>query len=354
MADSLLGQLSELATPQVLDQISKMTGVDTNLLSQGLGATGATALGSMASSAGSADGLSSLFDMVSKVPDAAASSDSGSGMLGSLLGGGGGDTNPLIGNLMNSVLGGSGAASASSITDSIMGGGINAISGTLSKALGFNVAPMLTMVAPALVGMVTKAVQGGNMDANGLKDMLTSQVDAFSNDPANAETAKLVNAALDAGKQGTAIRDAYTDAGWSAIKGAPLAAMAMVAAASPSKGGSAAAEFSAAAGAISRAAAAADPVSLLSMAFSGGPSQEEIDAVTGRAASANPLELIKAGIDQVAQGNAKEVGAYKAMILDTAQATAEASKEGGFLGIGGTQVSPEEQAVLDQLKAALA
>ena len=42
------------------------------------------------------------------------------------------------------------------------------------------------------------------------------------------------------------------------------------------------------------------------------------------------------------------------MILSTAQATAEASKEGGFLGIGGQQVSAEEQAVLDQIKSALA
>lgn len=60
MADSLLGQLSELATPQVLDQISKMTGVDTSMLSKGLGAAGATSLGSMASSAGSAEDRKSV------------------------------------------------------------------------------------------------------------------------------------------------------------------------------------------------------------------------------------------------------------------------------------------------------
>ena len=352
MADSLLGQLSDLATPQVLDQVSKMTGVDTSLLSKGLGAAGATSLGSMASSAGSADGLSSLFDMVSKTEDADASSDPRGGVLPSFLSSG--DTNPLIGSLMNSVLGGSGAGSAEAITSSVMGGGINAISGTLSRTLGFNVAPMLSMVAPVLIGFVTKAVKGGNLDANGLKDMLTSQTDAFMKDPANAETAKLVTSALDAGKRGTAIRDTYTDAGWSAIKGAPLAAMAMVAAASPSKGSGAAAEFSAAAGAISRQASQAEPVSLLTMAFGGGPSQDEIDAIIGRAGAANPIELVKAGVEQVSQGNPDEVAAYKAMILSTAQATAEASKEGGFLGIGGTQVSAQEQAVLDQLKKALA
>jgi hypothetical protein len=352
MADSLLGQLSNLATPQVLDQISKMTGIDANLLSQGMGAAGATALGSMANSTGSADGLSSLFDMASETGDAAESSGSGGGMLDSVLGGG--DVNPLIGNLMNSVLGGSGASSAAGVTDSVMGSGINAISGTLSRTLGFNVAPMLRMVAPVLLGMVGKAVKSGNLDPNGLKDMLTGQADDFAKDPANAETAKLVTSALDAGKQGAAIRDTYTDAGWSVIKGAPLAAMAMVAAASPSKGSGAAAEFSAAAGAISQAASRAEPVSLLNMALSGGPSQDEIDAVTGRAGTANPLELVKAGIDQVSQGSPGEVAAYKALLMSTALATAEASKEGGFLGIGGQQVSPEEQAVLDQLKSALA
>ncbi len=352
MADSLLGQLSDLASPQVLDQISKMTGVDTSLLSQGMGAAGATALGSMATSAGSADGLSSLFDMASKAGDAAESSDPRGGELPSFLGGG--DTNPLIGSLMNSVLGGSGASSATGITDSVLGGGINAISGTLSKSLGFNVAPMLTMVAPALLGFVTKAIKGDNLDANGVKEMLTSQSDAFAKDPANAETVKLVTSALDAGKQGTALRAKYTDAGWSAVKGAPLAAMAMVAAASPSKGSGAAAEFSAAAGAISQAAGKAEPVSLLNMAFSGGPSQDEIDAIVGRAGAANPLELVKAGVEQVSTGNPDEVAAYKALILSTAQATAEATKEGGFLGIGGTQISAQEQAVLDQLKTALA
>ena len=49
-----------------------------------------------------------------------------------------------------------------------------------------------------------------------------------------------------------------------------------------------------------------------------------------------------------------EAAAYKATILAVAKAAAEASKEGGFLGIGGTLVSKDEQAALDQLGAALA
>lgn len=357
MAESLLGQLSALATPEVLGQISKMTGVDASSLSKGLGASGAAALGSMASTASTGDGLSSLMDMVDKTAKEASaagassggSTDAISGMLGSLMGGGGGDTNALLGSLMSSVTGGGGggASAAGGITNSVMGSGINAISGTLSKSLGFNVKPMLTMVAPVLLGMVTKAVKSGGLDANGLKSMLTDQAKAFQDDPANAETAKLVTSALDAGKQGAAIRAKYTDAGWNVINEAPQAAVSMVMAASPSKGGGAAAELAAASGAISAAASKANPTSLLNIAFGG-------DGDLAAGSTSDPTKVIKAAIEQVSQGNPDELAAYKAMILSAATASAEATKEGGFLGIGGQQVSSQEQAVLDQLKTLLA
>ncbi len=48
-----------------------------------------------------------------------------------------------------------------------------------------------------------------------------------------------------------------------------------------------------------------------------------------------------------------EVEAYKQFVLTIAQAVAEAHKEGGFLGVGGKQVSEEEQAALDDIKATL-
>jgi hypothetical protein len=356
MADSLLGQLSALATPEVMGQISKMTGVDTTSLSKGLGATGAATLGSMANTASTGDGLSSLMDMVNKAGGSGSAAggastggatDAVSGALGSLLGGG--DTNALLGSLMGSLGGGKGASAAGGITNSVMGSGINAISGTLSKALGFNVKPMLTMVAPVLLGMITKAVKSGGLDANGLKSMLTDQSKAFADDPANAETAKLVTAALDAGKKGAAIEAKYTPAGWNVIKSAPLAAVAMVAAASPSKGGGAEAEVSAASEAISQAAGQADPASLLNIAFGG----DEITADEVAAVTDDPVKLIKAGVEQVTQGDADDLAAYKAMILSAANATAQATKEGGFLGIGGKQVSTQEQAVLDQLTSLL-
>jgi hypothetical protein len=52
----------------------------------------------------------------------------------------------------------------------------------------------------------------------------------------------------------------------------------------------------------------------------------------------------------VAANSPAEGAAYKDAILKTAQVTAEATKDGGFLGIGGTLVSADEQVALDAIK----
>ena len=48
-----------------------------------------------------------------------------------------------------------------------------------------------------------------------------------------------------------------------------------------------------------------------------------------------------------------EIGTFKAMMVGVAEATANASKEGGFLGFGGTLVSEKEQSVLAQIQVEL-
>jgi hypothetical protein len=49
----------------------------------------------------------------------------------------------------------------------------------------------------------------------------------------------------------------------------------------------------------------------------------------------------------------EETEEYRKFILRVADVVAHAHKEGGVLGIGGKEVSPEEQAVLDQLSSTL-
>jgi uncharacterized protein with ATP-grasp and redox domains len=60
------------------------------------------------------------------------------------------------------------------------------------------------------------------------------------------------------------------------------------------------------------------------------------------------IDLLRAkGADE------NEVSTFKAMMVGVAEATANASKEGGFLGFGGTLVSEKEQSILAQIQAEL-
>jgi hypothetical protein len=49
----------------------------------------------------------------------------------------------------------------------------------------------------------------------------------------------------------------------------------------------------------------------------------------------------------------EEIDAYKRFVMTVAQAVASAHKEGGFLGIGGKQVSDAENKALDEISTAL-
>jgi len=49
----------------------------------------------------------------------------------------------------------------------------------------------------------------------------------------------------------------------------------------------------------------------------------------------------------------EEVDAYRNFVMDVAEAAAKAHKEGGFIGIGGKEVSEKEQAALNEIESEL-
>jgi hypothetical protein len=103
------------------------------------------------------------------------------------------------------------------------------------------------------------------------------------------------------------------------------------------------------------AASSAGAASVLASALGGGIDVGAIKQLREIAPDKDKLmALVKAGAAAVAQRSPAEAAAYKATVLKVAQATAEAAKDGGFLGIGGKLISDDEQAALDALKAALA
>ena len=65
-------------------------------------------------------------------------------------------------------------------------------------------------------------------------------------------------------------------------------------------------------------------------------------------------EELRAVSDLVtSKASAEEAAAFKQWLLTTAQAAADAAKEGGFMGFGANQVSEGETKMLDQLRVTI-
>ena len=71
-------------------------------------------------------------------------------------------------------------------------------------------------------------------------------------------------------------------------------------------------------------------------------------------AGAEILDELRA-VDAIvaAKSTPEETEAFRGWLVATAQAAADAAKEGGFMGFGAVQVSEGEQKMLDQIRAAL-
>jgi hypothetical protein len=69
-----------------------------------------------------------------------------------------------------------------------------------------------------------------------------------------------------------------------------------------------------------------------------------------RAHALDHLRQTAAIVDAKAPADAAE---FKSWLVDVGQKVAEAAKEGGFLGFGGTQVTDEERAAVSELTSAL-
>ena len=83
------------------------------------------------------------------------------------------------------------------------------------------------------------------------------------------------------------------------------------------------------------------------------PKLPDLPRDTPDSARNETLELCKKAADIVSQKSPGEADEYKKWLVSLAKKAAEASKEGGFLGIGGTLVSDSEAAAIASLASAL-
>jgi Bacterial protein of unknown function (DUF937) len=328
---TILETLASSFGSDVVGDIGKALGADPSAVSKGLGVVGPLLLSGMTRQASQPGGAESLMKLL---PEGTG------GLLGSL------------GGLLSGLTGGTAGGESSPMT-ALLGPGVNAIGGTLTRALGFNVTPLLGMAAPALLGLIGRAVQSDKLDTGGLTSMLGHERDAFASNPANKETVALVTSAMTSGDKAAATIAAYGES-WKSVAAGPAAALFMVSASDLSGPIGTVKEVQAAGKALLDAANKAEPTSVLASAFGGGLTTDMASQVKALAPSRDKLiEIVKTGAAAVAAKSPAELQAYKNTILSVAQASAEASKEGGFFGIGGTLVSKDEQAALDAIKAAL-
>jgi hypothetical protein len=150
----------------------------------------------------------------------------------------------------------------------------------------------------------------------------------------------------------------YSDAEWKAISGAPVAAGLLITLADASGPVGIAKEALAVGKAISESGGGGDApeiVKALAESVKSGARPELPDVPTGDRAQmkAALVNILKTAVAAVQTKSPAEVEPYKTWLASVATKVSQASKEGGFLGIGGTLVSADEQAALKQLSEVL-
>lgn len=152
----------------------------------------------------------------------------------------------------------------------------------------------------------------------------------------------------------------YTTEEWNSIAAAPFLAGLFISMSDPSGIAGVTKEALAVGRSLADPKAAGDTEVLTSLAeslkaggFSGRPQMPDLPKGDKAAARAAMIRHIQAASAAIASKSPAEAEAYKSWLVAAAQSVAEAAKEGGFLGIGGTRVSEEEQSALKELSSAL-
>jgi hypothetical protein len=173
------------------------------------------------------------------------------------------------------------------------------------------------------------------------------------------------DAAMIAGRNGMAARDAFTDEEWARVVGAPMLAGIAVTAADPGGLWGALRESAATAAAMRTArteGAAGDLIGQVVAAYETAEGREMARGVLrAQATGKKPAEVVEAALAElaavaalVAAKASGQAPAFKAWLQEIAGNVAEAGTEGGFLGFGGVKVSEAEKATLARLADVLA
>jgi len=321
---TLLEGFTEIVSSSAAREIGKAVDLKPDLVTKGMGVVGPLISAAFANKATTSGGLADLMQLLPKDG------------VGSILG-----------NLSHLARG---STSGDTMT-SVFGNGAGAITATLDRALGFKASSLIGVATPLVLGLISKFAGERKLGADGIANLLAGEATEFQK--AGGESARLVREALDAGRQATDLKAKYSPVQWDSVRLAPVAAASVVMMADKSGPIGAMKEISAATGAIDDAKKGAAPTSLLSLAFESDLSADELSKFVKGRTPADALATVREAIDVVERNSPSDASNFRKFVADVATRVAGASKEGGFLGIGGTAVSPAEQAALEQVRSAI-
>jgi hypothetical protein len=321
---SIIESFSSLLTPQTADRIGTTTGVSPNMVAKGLGIIGPLVVGLAVKSAATPGGLRSLLNLVPSGFDVSSPG--------------------AIGDALKTT---KDARVSSSLITGVFGAGQGSINRSLTRTLGFDASSLLRVGALLMLGAIAKRMKEARLDDAATAKLLQDEHRTFL--ARGDDVSRSVREALSAGDEANALRQRYTPHEWASARLAPIAAAQVVMMASPSGPIGVTNELSRATEEIQRARGTAVPASLVGVLFDGDISREEVQSLTDKQVA---LSIVKEGIAAVKANTPSEAKTYGSLLVDVAIKTAEAAKEGGFLGYGGRRVTKEEQEAIDAIRSA--
>jgi hypothetical protein len=330
---SILQSLGTMITPDMLSTFGKQFGLSEELTRQGLTLGGGVLMAGLARNAKTADGMANLNQLLD-----------------------GADSNALS-NVMGSLT--AALTQPSGAANQIFGSNFDLVTSGVKKASGIDITPFMGLVAPVVLGATKNVAAQEGLDDEGLAKALQGEVRSLVR--RDAATGKVIKEAFKPLDAQDKVRAAFSEEEWDTLQQAPLNAAALIIMADKSGRGGRAQEVNALNDALADAATAAAPTELVSLLFRDGVSDsiiEEFFAGHHKSDEATVKQMLLPPITaavKIAQAKAPkgDATAYQGLLIAVGQKVAGAVKEGGFLGMGGTNVSDAEKIALDELLAAV-
>ena len=232
--------------------------------------------------------------------------------------------------------------------------------GTIGKALadgsGSTPPRLLSVAAPAILGLISTTAKEQKLNSADIAKTLQNEHTATMA-TIKPEVQAVLTEAFQLSDKAEKLKATFTDDEWKQIRLTPVAATYYVVSASPSGFSGITKEIIAAGDTMKSLVKNALPTSLVDVAFGSfeGKLDLEKDArISETAPRSGMLGIVRAAVASVKAKSPVDAQAFGETIVTLSRKVAEASKEGGVLGIGGTRVSKEEEQALAEIASAVA